>query len=217
MRPFLCFPIALVSLLAISVIGGCDEAAEDCAEGEVCSPGVGGAAGSGGQVGTITPYPFVVISDISAGQNTEGTTDVDICGVRADCGGEARTATIISFEAGAGDVCGQPEVELPTCGEGMIANDPQQAIDSGAECELTFDSKSGEADFVSLSIGGSLIVGFDSDLQGCTVSIVEHSGAKTEGYTMKLCAAQDDGTPDLSRCISERIVSEGGNAVAMVP
>lgn len=167
--------------------------------------------------GTVTPYPFAVIVDISTDENTDGTAGADICGVVAECEGEVRYGVISAFEVGGGAICGQTDEEIPACGANGTANDPTQGIDDGAQCTLEFDPETGAANYVSLGMGGTLILDFSGDLQGCSLSVIEHAGDDTEGYSVKLCAALDNGGADLSRCVSEQRATEGGSTTTLIP
>ncbi len=188
-------------------------------DGSNSGPGAAGAGGAGagnGGVDTIS-YPFVVISDISEAENIDGMPGVDICRVQLDCNGETRLGTVEDYDAGTGQICGQAGVELTACAEGVVFNDPAMGVDGNSLCDPAERTADGGSPFVSLGMGGQLVVRFESDVQGCSLDIAEHVGAEVEGYRFKLCAETAGGQVDLNRCIGEQSFENGGNGTIVIP
>ncbi len=153
-------------------------------------------------------YSVLLIRDISTEINGTGTPGADICGVAVDCGGEAVTSDARPYYApGSGGICGQGTDQEPEgrCSSGIARDNPYAALDDGMVCEPAdpdpnFDDS--RSCYVSLGIDGELGVDFGRDLQGCTITIVEHVGRDAENYEVFICAANADGDPDTADCLN---------------
>ncbi len=210
---------AAVSLCC--AVTACTELEEDCGDGDICDAGVGaggeigegGADGEGGAVEPEPDYSIVLIRDISTEINGAGTPGSDICGVAVDCGGEAVTSNRVpTYDPGTGGICGQGTDQEPVgeCDSGVARNNPNAALDDGMVCEPVdpdpnFDDN--RSCYVSLGIDGELGVNFGRDLQGCTITIVEHAGRDTENYEVFICAADANGDPDTDTCLNGDIAA----------
>ncbi len=141
---------------------------------------------------------WIVVADTSQEENFAGTPGVDICGAWAECDGVAVTAVEASVVLGEGQFCTAND---PEC----LADrtDPDAALDDGAPCEAT----SAPSDYVSVGLGGVLVLGFDRDLSGCTLFVEEYAGGDWESYEVFACERAD--TP-LRGCSALGSAPEGG-------
>lgn len=169
-------------------IAACDveEGDEDCEAGD-CAETDGGAGGEGGEGGGMMgpTYSYVIIVDDTAAAGGQGTDGVDICGMVADCGGTVIEGSTAEVEIGGGEVCDGSTME-GNCGSGVNRADANTALDAGALCDPA-NNDMPPSHYVSLGLSGELRVGFDQDLQGCTLTIVEHAGRDTEAYDVYVC------------------------------
>ena len=173
------------------------------------SDGLGGDTGDGGSVDPPpAAYSVVLIRDISTETNAAGTPGADICGVAVDCGGTVITTDRAPYyQPGQGGICGQGTDQEPEgqCDSGVARNNPAAALDDGMACEpVDPDPNFGDnrSCYVSLGVNGELGVKFNQDLQGCTVTVVEHAGRDIENYEVFICAEDANGDPDPTNCLT---------------
>lgn len=205
----------LVCALGLTVVFafGCD-VEEDCNEAGVCAEmgtgegggggvGGGGEGGAGGGPGVV--YNTLLIFDDGSMDDGNGTTGVDICGVKADCA-NAVSATLTQ---GNGSVC---EAEGPGCSTDR--SNAMAALDDGSDCEAA----SVPSDYVSLGGDGQLAVTFDGSLAGCQVTVVEFAGATQEAWSAFVC---DSGNVNGANCLNNdepvHEAAAGGEATFAVP
>lgn len=137
----------------------------------------------------LPPYQYIEIVDQSPEENNAGTPGVDICGVYCECNGniiEVYTSELITDDL---NICGN---DIDWCSTDR--SDPGAAEDLGESCE----GGSIPSDYVSIGMNGKLSLRFGSDLNGCTVNIVEHWGGDIEGAEVFACRYSSDE----SSCIS---------------
>ena len=205
----------LVCALGLTVVFafGCD--VEECDEAGVCDAGAaggegGGAGGEGGAVGGAgggveVVYDTVIVFDDGSMDDGAGTSGVDICSVSADCA-DAVSATPV---LGGGELC---SAEGPGCSTNRT--DPNAAIDGSGACEAA----SVPSDYISLGTDGQLAVGFDGDLAGCNVTVVEFAGATQEAYEVYVCDDADVGSATcLNNDLPVHSAAAGGEATFPVP
>ncbi|MBU0554149.1 hypothetical protein KKF91_08470 [Myxococcota bacterium] len=167
--------ILMISLMSILAILGCD-VDDDCGDGSLCDGGVN--QNEDQDENRQESYEYVMILDNSSEENGAGTPGVDICGIWVECqgvelSGQARLST--------------DDPNICTAGApGCVAHrgDANAAEDDGRACE----GMSSPSDYVSLGMGGMLIVDFNQDLQGCRVHVVELDGGDREGAQVFVCA-----------------------------
>ncbi len=194
-----------------------DDSEGDCADGEVCGDaGAGGEGGTGGDV--MGPeYRYVIIGDATEGGDPgNGTPGVDICGVVVDCAGTELTGINGRLEPGEGDICDGNTTEAP-CESGVNRANAATALDTGAMCDPANNSEE-PSHYVSLGLAGELALEFDQDLQGCTVTVVEHAGRDTEGYNVYVCESDvlnNETCLNMGEALAE--VAAGGEASVEVP
>lgn len=123
-------------------------------------------------------YRWLILFDDGSFDDGIGTTGVDFCGVRSDCGVPVAAVLIL----GDGSVCQAP-------GPGCATNraDPNAILDDGRAC----DPGSVPSDFVSIGSDGSIFVQFSESIAGCEVTVVELQGAAQEAYTAFVCDSDD--------------------------
>lgn len=207
----------LVCALGVTVIFGfgCD-VEEDCNEMGVCADsgageggaggegggGVGGEGGAGGGGGDIT-YDTVRIFDVGSADDGVGTTGVDLCGISADCGASAVSATL---NQGGGSVCTE---EGPGCTTSR--SNANAILDDGSACEVD----SNPSDFVSLGSDGNIDVTFDRDLKGCGITVVEFAGATAEAWEAYVCDASGENCLNGDEAVHRE--AAGGTGTFTVP
>ncbi|MCA9557447.1 MAG: hypothetical protein KC583_02675, partial [Myxococcales bacterium] len=140
------------------------------------------------------------------------TPGADICGVIAECDGVETTATSAQITVGQGLVCDGSTTEAP-CESGTNRQNADAAKDRGDNCM----GNSSPSDYASLGLSGEIALGFDTDLQGCSVTIAEATGNDTEGYDVYVCQ-----TPvlDAATCIGGAVLQSadmGGSISVAVP
>lgn len=172
-------------------IAACDvEDGEDCEVGD-CLEGDGGVGGEGGEGGGVAgpEYRYVIIVDdtmVSGGQGTDGG---DFCGLVANCGGADLTGTNATLLVGGGQVCDGTTTEAP-CTSGVNRQNAPTILDTGSNCDPA-NNNTEPSDYVSLGLSGQIAVEFDVDLQGCTLTVVEHDGRDDEPYEVYVCESED--------------------------
>ncbi len=205
--------IAVFGLTMSVAFVGCDTD-EDCDDAGVCTGdggegGAGGAGGAGGEGGGgAAAYDRIIVVDTSAEENMAGTPGSDICGISVECEGTSINASAESNEPGDGDICGDGD-------EGCSADrgDSAAVEDDGSACD---PASSPDSDYMSLGIGGWVSTSFGQDINGCTVSVVEHSGNDAESFTVYACMGDSDDPANADTC-TEVASSSGGNATGAVP
>ena len=206
----------LVCALGLAVVFGFGCDVEECDEAGVCADGGGageggtggeGAAGGAGGVGGGDPIIFdtVIVFDDGSMDDGAGTSGVDICSVSADCA----TAISATPVLGGGELC---SAEGPGCSTNRT--DANAAISGSDACEAA----SVPSDYISLGTDGQLAVGFDGNLVGCNVTVVEFAGATQEAYEVYVC---DDGDVGTATCLNSDLpvfsAAAGGEGTFQVP
>lgn len=168
-----------------------DDGTADCETGDCTDGGAGGEGGEGGEGGNVmgAEYRYVIIVDDTEASGGQGTDGADICGIVADCGGTAADTVSGTLTVGGGDVCDGSTMEAP-CESGVDRQDPETALDTGMLCDPANNSTP-PSHYASLGLSGQLAIEFDRDLQGCTVTVVEHAGRDTEVYDVYVCESTD--------------------------
>lgn len=168
----------------------CDEGdvlACQCADGsasrQVCEDEVLGACMC--ERGEVEPaeYRYLIVEDDSVDEGRTGAAGADICWVVAECGGEAVVAVSASLEVGQGLVCDGMSMDAP-CETGVDRRDPAAALGDEMRCE----AESAPSDYVSLGLGGLLVVEFESDLSGCVAVLYVLEGRDEDRYRVYVCA-----------------------------
>jgi len=199
-------------------IAACDvEDGADCEVGD-CVETDGGAGGEGGEGGGVMgpEYRYVFIVDDTMATGGQGTDGADICGVVVDCDGTELTGIAGTLTVGGGQVCDGNTTEAP-CESGVDRANPETALDTGAMCDPANNSMP-PSHYVSLGLSGQLAIEFEQDLQGCSITVVEHAGRDTEPYDVYVCESTDF-TAETCVNMGESLarVDGGGEAIVDVP
>lgn len=146
--------------------------------------GTGGTGGGDGGEDPGVDFTYVLIVDDSDEVAANGTPGVDICGVRAKCGSGTLSPIDAELYPGDGGICGE-DLPVGTAECSADRADPEVVFNYGS-CNAT----SNPSDYVSLGVGGTLVVEFGEDLQGCTIEILEATGGnpRDEYATVSVCA-----------------------------
>lgn len=135
-------------------------------------------------------FRFVIIVDDSFVSGGGGVDGADICGLSAECpDGEVRTGLDATLIVGGGEVCDGSTTE-PPCTTGINRQDPNTALDAGSMCDPA-NNVQPPSHYASLGLSGQLTVEFGVDLQGCTLTVVEHAGRDDEPYDVYLCESDE--------------------------
>ena len=194
-----------------------DDGTEDCETGD-CAETDAGAGGEGGEGGGVMgpEYRYVFIVDDTEASGGQGTDGADICGMVADCGGTELTGVNATLDVGGGEVCDGTTME-GNCGSGVNRQNGPTALDTGALCDPANNDEE-PSHYVSLGLSGQLIIEFEQDLQGCTLTVVEHAGRDTERYDVYVCESTDF-TAETCLLMGESVAraEEGGEVSVEVP
>lgn len=150
-------------------------------------------------------FDTLLLFDDGSMDDNIGTSGVDFCGASADCA-SAVSATLV---LGGGTIC---RSEGPGCVTDRT--DAVAILDDGSSCETA----SVPSDFVSVGTDGMIAVGFDGDLRGCTVTVVEFAGANIEAWEAYVC---DTGDVAIANCLNQdqpvQSAANGGTVTFNLP
>ena len=194
---------------------GCE--LDECTEASVCDEPQGGTDGGGEEcdeagvcdgesiIREPSTFDTVIVFDDGSMDDGAGTSGADICDVSADCASAVSALAVL----GGGQLC---TAEGPGCSANRT--DPNAAFDAADGCEAA----SVPSDYISLGIDGRIAVGFDGDLAGCNVTVVEFAGATQEPYEVYVC---DDANLGTATCLNNdqpvHSAAAGGEATFAVP
>ena len=189
--------------------GGFDEG---CDEAGVCADfgsfgGAGGDGGFGGEPGEIVFNTLIIFDDGSVDID-DGLTGADFCSVTANCA----SAVSVTLVLGDGSLC---QEEGPGCQTSRT--DAVTVINGNSSCTLDAIP----SDFTSLGRDGQMAVGFDGDLTGCEVTVLEwnqEQNGQSDAWVAYVCDSDDVGSAFcVNNDLPEHEAAAGGNATFEVP
>ena len=191
-----------------------DEEFNEC-ETEGGSDGQAGTDGNGDLV-----YSHLVVVDTSSDFNQFGTPGADLCDVVVNCGERLR---FFEFEQSYGEspVCSDSdptlcvcESEVPGICEGVDRVNPS-SVENGLSCNG--NDVNNESPYYSLGVGGTLILDYDNNLSGCSVSLTERQGNEAESYTVYACTESNFDPARSEACVEVGRSNNRGEVDAMIP
>ena len=191
----LCFAIAVMAMAC---------SAESDLEGDAGPPMDASVEAVDEGFNIYLAYWTLVIVDTSAEENFSGMPGVDICGVKVD--EEVGSPEVTQYRPGDGGVCMSGDER---CSD---RSDVHAAEDDGTSC----DDRSVPSDFVSLGMGGRLVLQFHEPIDGLDVTIVEHAGAENESYIVFVCEEENPTHPERD-CKRVGAAEHGGTKTFTVP
>lgn len=186
---------------------------EECADGE-------DEGSTGGSTSLDSQYNYLVLVDSSLDFNQFGTPGADICDVVVDCGERLQ---FLEFESSQGDspICSDRDPALCVCEtevagicEGIDRVNPLN-VENGLRCDG--NDQNNQSPYYSLGMEGTLILDYDEDLSGCTVSTTERQGNDQESYILYACTESNFDPRTSDQCVEIGRSNNRGEIDTMIP